>query len=817
MTSIDFNFNWRFALGDHDSAYLPDFDDSSWRRLRLPHDWSIEFPFDQENGDGATGYLPGGIGWYRKRFELRGDPDQQIFVLFDGVYNNCEIWCNGALVGENRYGYSPFWFDLTPYLNADISEQLLTVRVDRSRSVDSRWYTGSGIYRDVQLVTKAPLHIPIWGTRITTPVIKPDAAEVELEVTIQNASDGTAGGRLVTDFVSPDGEVVATAESRFELEAQHSTTLTQSVEISQPELWVLDSPRLYQARSRLFYAERPTDSIETRFGLRSFRFDPAEGFFFNGKNTQIKGVCLHHDAGLVGAAVPDGVWRRRLLALKAIGCNAVRISHNPSSASFLDLCDELGFLVQVEFFDEWENPKDKRLNKNDTHSDYLSRSYSEHFAEWAESDLKRTMLRDRNHPCVFQWSIGNEVEWTFPRYEEATGYFGADSNGNYFWTLPPYDPEQIRDRFAELPEEEIVLAETARRLAGWTREMDKTRPVVANCILPSASMVSGYADALDIVGYSYRQVIYDASHAAFPEKVIMGTENLGQWHEWQHVLERPFISGIFIWTGIHYMGECHDRWPQRGTPAGLLDFAGFTGGSGLMYKTLWRDDPQIFLTTQQLEQSPYRLNVEGEVIEKKLGAWKQALWVWHDVNFHWNYAPGEEIAVEVYSNCDEVELFLNGRSLGRLPQPEDRIYKWMVPFESGTLEARGGNAGREAAQTRFQTAGNPAAIELTCDRAALKGDGYDVAHAIAQLVDQDGIPVKHAEREILFSVAGAGRLLGVDNGSPHSVQPYQTNRLITSQGRALMIVQAGLETGEIVIHAKAAHMQSRPIEIKVRQ
>ncbi|GAB4563518.1 MAG: beta-galactosidase GalB [Anaerolineae bacterium] len=813
----DFNFGWRFLLGDPADAQRPEFDDGDWRELRLPHDWSVEFPFDPVDGEGATGYLPGGIGWYRKRFTLRHDEDQLVFIVFDGVYNRSRVWCNGELLGENPYGYSPFWFDLTPHLRPSEEEQVIAVRVDHSRYVDSRWYTGSGIYRDVKLVTKSRLHIPIWGVRLTTPEVSAEEALVRLEIRLRNDFAQPKGGVLRTMILDAEGREVAEAEEVFTLEPGEEGLYVQTVSIPTPELWHPDHPYLYRAVT-LVQGDELYEVYETRFGVRTIAFDPERGFFLNGENMRIKGVCLHHDGGLVGAAVPIGVWRRRLAALKEAGCNAIRLAHNPSAEAFLDLCDEMGFLVQVEFFDEWDNPKDKRLNQHNRHKDWITESYSVHFSEWAESDLKRTMLRDRNHPCVFQWSIGNEIEWTYPRYSKASGYFDPGFEGSWFWSPPPYSFDEIRARFEALPEEEHVLARTAEKLVRWVREMDETRPVTANCVLPCVGYVSGYADLLDVVGYSYRRVMYDIGHASYPDKPIMGTENVGQWHEWKAVIERPFISGMFIWTGVDYLGESHDKWPQKSFPCGLLDLAGFPRPAYFLFKSLWQDEPVIHLRTQRLEKSPYRVDDQGAVIEREPGGWQRRLWVWHELNEHWNYEPGELVVVEVYSNCDEVELFLNGRSLGvqHLSEQEDRAFKWAVPFAEGILEARGRHADGRTVSGHLRTASEPAEIALEVDQTSLKADGYDVAHVVAQLVDASGVPVRHMEREIVFKVDGPCRVLGVDNGAHDNVQPFQSDRLTTSQGRALLIVQSLTSPGAVTIAAVSGPIGSSPVEIDVR-
>ncbi len=810
LNTQNFNSGWLFNLADDPTFSSTYYNDDDWRQLHLPHDWSVEFSFDAENGDGATAYLLGGIAWYRKHFTIQRSPDQQVYILFDGVYNNCEVWCNGQPIGRNPYGYSPFWFDLTPYLDPKSDEQVLAVRVDHSRYIDSRWYTGSGIYRNVKLITKSKLHIPIWGTFLTTPVISETHAQADLQITIRNDFDVAQTGVIETKIFAGDGQYVTTVKTEFAIVTNQAHDVTQHIDIDSPTLWHPDNPALYRAVTSIYVGDVCHETYETPFGIRSIRFDSREGFFLNDENTLIKGVCLHHDAGLVGAAVPDRVWRRRLLTLKAMGCNAIRTAHNPSSEAFLDLCDELGFLVQVEFFDEWDNPKDKRLNKNDQHDDYLSRSYTEHFEECAEDDLKRTMLRDRNHPCVFQWSIGNEIEWTYPRYENATGYFGMDSNGNYFWTVPPYSADKIKAIFEDSPPDKYVLAETAHKLANWTRELDTTRPVVSNCILPSASHVTGYADALDIVGYSYRQVIYDLGHDLYPDKVIMGTENLGQWHEWKHVIERPFISGIFVWTGIHYLGEAHGRWPQKALACGMIDLAGFPEASYHMFKSLWTDTSHIHIATQVVGKSPYHLNDEGLVVEDIEGQWQYRLWEWHEVNEHWNYQDGELVTIEVYTNCETVELFLNNESLGMqyLNKQDDHVLKWIVPFASGQIEARGTTHEGQLTTTQLQTAGEPTTVHLDVDQTILYADGYDVAHVVAQLLDDNGNPVRHVERELVFSVDGVCKVLGVDNGSIRSVQDYQSNRVVTAQGRALLIVQAMQEAGSISIRADSVSLAS---------
>ncbi|MBU2946214.1 glycoside hydrolase family 2 TIM barrel-domain containing protein [Zobellia uliginosa] len=809
----DFNFDWQFKLMDTTGKT------AEWKNVRLPHDWSVEASFDSINGEGATGYLPGGTGLYKKTFPLQLKPDEKAYVLFDGVYNNSEVILNGEKVGFHPYGYSPFYFDISSYLKSEKDSNLIEIKVDRTRYADSRWYTGSGIYRDIKLLVKNKLHIPIWGVFVTTPKIDDNRAEVSVSVEIENDFPKDKKVDVRTEIYNADGKKVSDKTINLAIAGNKNSKEQLSLTIEKPNLWKVDNPYLYKAFTSVVEDGKIIDQEETIFGVRSIRFDANEGFFLNGENMKIKGVCLHHDGGLVGAAVPDDVWRRRLTKLKVAGCNAIRMSHNPGSEAFLNLCDEMGFLVQDEFFDEWDNPKDKRKNMNEQSVDYVTRGYTEHFQEWAEKDLKNTILAHRNHPSIIQWSIGNEIEWTYPRNADATGFFNNMGwQGNYFFSEPPFTPEQIKEELKTLPKEKYDIGKTAQKLAKWTKELDTTRYVTANCILPSASHLSGYTDALDVVGYSYRRVIYDYGHKNYPNKVIMGTENLPQWHEWKAVMERPFISGLFLWTGIDYMGESNGGWPKKGTNSGLLNSAGFEKTSYHMMKTLWNDSPHLYITTQSLDKSIFKLNSLGEPVEKKKDAWKEALWFWHDTNEYWNYDANEPTVVEVYSNCDEVELFLNDTSLGRkkLDDFADRIYKWSVSFAAGELRAEGYIDGKKVdAAAQIKTAKDPHAVQLSVDKTELRANAYDAAHIIAQIVDIDGTPVKHLNSEITFTIDGDVQLLGVDNGSERNVQDFQSNKIVTDQGRALLILQSNLKADIVTISATSEGLKTGEVILRV--
>ncbi|WP_435315164.1 glycoside hydrolase family 2 TIM barrel-domain containing protein [Cellulophaga fucicola] len=808
----DFNFDWNFKLEDSVSGIT----DTEWQKIRLPHDWSIANKLDSIKGEGATGYLLGGIGYYKKDFVTNLNNNQVAYILFDGVYNNATISLNEKELGFHPYGYSPFYYDITAALNENGNKNTINVKVDRTRYADSRWYTGSGIYRNVKFITKNKLHIPIWGSFITTPTITNELATVSIQTTINNKYNTTKTAELTTTIYDKDDIVINTDTKKITIAKNASQKDLTTINVNNPKLWDIDNPTLYTAITTIVQDDVIIDTHKTKFGIRSIKFDADTGFYLNGKNRKIKGVCLHHDAGIVGSAVPKGVWKRRLQTLKDMGCNAIRISHNPASNEFLDLCDEMGFLVQDEFFDEWDNPKDKRKNMNEKSVDYITRGYTEHFQEWAEKDLKNTVLSHRNHPSIFQWSIGNEIEWTYPRNAESTGFFNnMDWSGNYFWSLPPNNISAIKEKLSTLPKGKYDIGKTAKKLTKWTKELDTTRYVIANSILPSSSYESGYADALDIIGFSYRRVIYDYGHKNYPKLPIMGTESLGQWHEWKAVIERPFISGTFLWTGIDYMGESNKGWPKKGTASGLLDLAGFKKPSYHMFNALWNNDPNIYITSQTLDKSIYKLDANRNPIEKKEGSWEKKLWVWHNVNEHWNYNDNDATVVEVYSNCEEVELFLNNKSLGtkKLSSFKDHIYKWVVPFKKGTLKAIGLKDDKKI-ETVITTTTKPVAIKLTTDKQKLTADGYAVAHIIAQIVDKDGNPVQTENQIINFNITGDTKLLGVDNGSITSTQNFNSNKVKTSKGRALLIIQSlQNKTTPIKINANSASLKSNQIEI----
>ena len=815
---VDFNFDWKFTLVDSTSlpTELP-LNDSQWRDIRLPHDWSVEASFD-ESLEGATGYLPGGVGIYQKHFKTEIDPSKQnVYVLFDGVYNNATFWLNGHELGENPYGYSPVYWDLTDKLKTDGSDNVLTVHVDHSRYVDSRWYTGSGIYRNVKLVTVDKLHIPIWGTFVTTPEVSDGQAKVNVQIEVNNTGKKRSSFHLETRIIDNTGLAVAHDSEKVRLSGNSEKTLAHTMTVKAPKLWDTENPNLYTAITTIKQDDKIVDQYETRFGIRDIKFEAKKGFMLNGKPTFMKGVSLHHDGGLVGAAVPKGVWKRRLLTLKAGGVNAVRVAHNPYSQEFLDLCDEIGLLVQNEFFDEFDYPKDKRLNKNDRHSDYISRGYTEHFQKWAKSDLTRTMLRDRNHPSVVQWSIGNEIEWTYLNYRYVTGYWDPEKpeedNNNFWGGAPKFTPEELKERYDASEKGEYKLHETAKKLADWTRELDTTRPVTTNLIIPQTSLVTGYADAVDILGFSYRNVTIPWAQTHFPDKIITINENPGTWDDWKQVLEHPGVFSIFMWTGIDYMGEYHNKWPEKSGWGDMLNLAGFKVQGWNYYKSIWVNEPHLSIGTLPLATS-------GFVQDEFSGLAKpenQGNYRWRNSNMHWNYQKGEKVLVEVASNHATVELLLNGRSLGYRSMSEtgNRIMRWVVPFEAGTLTAKAGFKGQEQ-EVVLATTTKPTGFTLTTDKTELTADAYDVAHLIVQLHDKAGRAIKTENMHVTFDIDGPAKLLGVDNGASANVQDFQSNELTTDQGRALAIIQSTKAKGQVTITAKAKGFEPQQLVLEMK-
>lgn len=816
---IDFNLEWKFYLGELSGAEHPDFDDSAWRVVNLPHDWSIEEGYYREGTAASTGFVKGGMGWYRKTFSLsEADRDRVIRVDFDGVYNKSTVWINGNKLGFRPYGYSSFSYELTPYLYFDGRPNVLAVQVDHRTYADSRWYTGSGIYRKVRLVKTNPLHVAHWGVQVITPEVSAEKAALQVKVRLENNEKALPGNvALIFRVIDADDREIL-SESK---EMNGRLVNSYRFEMTNPRLWDVDDPHLYTLQVKVLRDGSEIDRYEQRFGIRSFKFDPNTGFWLNGRRMKIKGVNMHHDAGAVGAAVTKALWEFRIDKLKSIGVNAIRMAHNPHAVELMEVCDEKGMLVMAEAFDEWSVPKGKSLEflGDNKAPKEAARAYPEYFNTWAERDLKDLVRRDFNHPSVILWSIGNEIEWTFPHYVQT--YARVNGKGKkYYKHTPIYDSIQVRKAFDEITGGHDLLAETAMKLSHWVKEIDTTRPVTAGSVHPSIGLASGYGDALDVYGFNYRAIEYDAAHRQYPYKCIIGSENWGAYSEWKNCVERDFVSGIFAWTGFAYLGEA-GPWPKKGLEISFFDFAGFKTPRGHFFECLWKEEPKIYMVTTPQSESEFSYTEKDgwkfDMHYYKPPFWPELrLWEWYKVYPKWQYAAGEPIVVQTYTNCEEAELFLNGRSLGKQLRSnfaDDNIVKWLVPYEPGSLKVVGYNNGKVVCEYLLATAGKPASVVLSTSKEKLQADGYDVAVVSAQLLDEQGNRVTNQEVELNFEVSGAGKNIGVDNGSEYNVSNPKSNKVETHWGRAVVHVQSARNAGEIVVRVSGSGIVSNEIRL----
>ncbi|MBE2216332.1 MAG: glycoside hydrolase family 2 protein [Opitutaceae bacterium] len=754
---------WAFALQDDARAARPDYDDRAWTRVDLPHDWSVRARMDPALAS-CTGYLPGGIGWYRKKVSIPARAGgERVFLYFEGVYNRSDVYVNGHRLGHRPNGYVSFYYDITAQVRFD-GENTIAVRVDHSRSADSRWYTGSGIYRDVHLVRSGLVHLAPWGVFARPANVSVRRAELLVDTEVCNEADGDVAATVRHELLDAAGAVVATAASGLEVGAGATSRVSSTLAVVDPRLWSVDDPRLYTLRTVVQHDGREVDQTLTRTGFRTFTFDPDRGFLLNGVGMKMKGVCLHHDAGVLGAAVPREIWRHRLRALKDLGCNAVRTSHNPQAPDVYDLCDELGLLVLNEAFDEWEFPKRKWLRGWNVGEPGYEGSF-DFFEAWSARDLADMVRRDRNHPSVFAWSIGNEVDYPNDPYSHPVLDGSAISQPMY-GGFKPDQPDARR------------LGAIARRLADEVRRHDPSRPVTAALAGVIMSNETAYPDALDIVGYNYTEDRYATDHARYPARVIYGSENRHGFADWQAVTENAHIFGQFLWTGIDYLGEA-GPWPSRGAGSGLLDLTGAVKPRGRFREALWSDRPVVHLGTH-----PARGDERRSI----------------DVPPVWNYAAGTRVRVLGYTNAASVRLVLNGSAIGeaRVRDRTTGVIAWELPFEPGRLEAIGlDDQGREMCRARLETAGVPAAMVVTADTPTLALP-RGVATISIQVVDRRGVPVLDIAPEIACVVEGAGRLLGLESGNLRDTSDGADAVQAAHRGRLVAYVQAGGTAGRVL-------------------
>lgn len=780
--TVLFTKNWQFVLGDTLNAQDPKISDALWKTIDLPHDWSIEGAFSKDHpSTPGGGALPGGTGWYRKTFSLpEADKNKLFFIDFDGVYRNSEVWINGHYLGKRPYGYISFRYELTPFLHFGKNNNTIAVRVDNSKQPNSRWYSGSGIYRNVWLVSVGNIFVDHWGTYVTTPIAHETEAKISVHTKVKNASARNEVVSVRTQIVDASGKEIASAKSTMKIEKQSVGETQQSMSIANPLLWSIEQPSLYKAVTVVECKGEKYDDYVTTFGVRYFNFDKDKGFFLNGKSVKINGVCNHHDLGCLGAAVNLRALERQLEILKGMGVNGIRTSHNPPAPELLDLCDRMGFIVMDEAFDMWKKKK--------TEFDY-----SLDWDEWHQRDLEDMVVRDRNHPSIFIWSIGNEVMEQWDK---------KDSSG-------------------------ILIA---RELASIVKKLDPNRPITAACNDPVSDNPVIKSNAIDLIGYNYSHDKFSEFPKIFPGKSFIGTETVSgfgsrghydmpsdsirrwpkrwdlpleggnpdntcssydncsapwgstQEETWKVMKRYNFLSGQYIWTGFDYIGEPTPySWPSRSSYFGIVDLAGFPKDAYYMYQSEWTDKPMLHLFP------------------------------------HWNWKQGDTVDVWVYTNCEGVELFLNGESKGIKKKVGDGLHvMWRVAYMPGTLKAIGRAIGKAIVIREIKTAGIPAKIVLEPDRSVITADGKDLSFVTVKVLDKDGVVVPQADNLIHFTISDEGKIAGVDNGLQTSLEPFKANFRRTFNGLCLVIVQSKEKAGQITLEATSDGLKESTIVIETK-
>lgn len=730
---------WKFTLDPElPTAYYKGLDDSYWETIEVPHDWSVHYPFNKSYASGS-GYLKGGTGWYRCHFNLDACAvGKTVKVNFGGVYQNARVWINSNYLGKRPYGYSSFSYDISEFICE--GENVIAVTCEHENLADSRWFTGNGVYRDVTLtITNTDYVADVF---ISTDKVVDGTAYMNIETT-------TVGSGTVSYEVCYAGETVK------------SDYVDGQIVIPEAKLWSCESPNLYTLKTILTVDGEVSDVKETTFGARTFSFDANTGFELNGVSMKLKGVCVHHDAGVLGSAVPKEVWRERFTTFLECGCNSIRYAHNPPDTHLLDLCDEMGLLVMDEAFDEWEGCKNKWWQG---HNVYPPKhyGYSEYFPDWHEKDLTDLIIRDRNHPSIILWSIGNEID--YPNDPYVHPYFN-EMLGNNDKNKPA--AERVYD--ANKPNAER-LAKIATNLVSIVKKVDTTRPVTSALAFPELSNRTGYAQALDVVGYNYKEQFYHEDHAKYPNHVLYGSENGGMPERWLDVKNNDFISGQYLWTGIDFLGECHG-WPHRASQAGLLTMAGDKKAKFYQRKMLWVDEPSAKIATT-ITPEDYR----GE-------------------DLHWNYTDGEKVFVSILTNCDTAQLIVNGKVLEEKVLTEADLWRatWEVPFEAGTLEAIC-TKGDVVVTDTVVTGGTATTINI--DNITKEGD--EICQLDLHITDENGNKITHAggDIDIEYAVTGA-KFLGVESGNNSDITAYTNTHRKTFLGNSIVYVKKTAETATL--------------------
>ena len=786
-----FDYNWYFHQGKAEGAQKVDFDHDSWKKVNLPHDWSIEGEYSQDHPVGRRGgFLPMGIGWYRKTFEWNPAWEgKKVKVLFDGIYMNSEVWINGYYLGKRSNGYVSFQYDLTPYL--DQGTNVIAVRVDNSKVPSGRWYTGSGIYRHVWLQIHNPIHIPQWGVFVKTPEVSRERATIDIQTDVLNDRDTSGMITVESQILSPSGKILRQLRSAQVVDS--SARFEHSAIIEDPELWSPENPEVYKVITVVMRFGEIVDFHNTTFGIRKLEFDADYGFRLNGEKTFIKGVSNHQDGGgAVGVAVPEDTWQRKLKLLKEMGCNAVRTAHHPFPPEFYTMCDTMGLLVLADAMDGWRYPKAKH-------------DYGHYFEEWWKKDMTNFVKRTRNHPSVFMYCLGNEVRGYESQKQKMQDRRNIDSLFQRLDGTRPttqagiHDPayldvqgfngngeergvlEKFHQNYPEMP---VIGTEMTHTLQ--TRGVYRTQTWYRRRDDPAPWEVGRSWEAFEPKVYKTPDLTPEEVFTEFSDRYASSYDNhyvrISVRDEWQRVKNLDYLMGDFRWTGFDYLGESFG-WPARTDNFGIIDLAMFPKDHYYLYKSLWTEAPMVHILP------------------------------------HWTHPgkKGKVIPVLAYTNADAAELFLNGESLGRKPMTEDLQIVWKVPYKPGTLKVEAYRDGEEVATQTVETAGDAEQINLQSDREVMEANRRDVAHIEARILDDKGTLVPHAGDTIHFDIEGPARLLGVENGDILDLSPHDVSYRKAFNGKCLLMIQSTDQTGVVSIKASADGLKSSTVDIEMQQ
>ncbi|MBV9963534.1 MAG: DUF4982 domain-containing protein [Parafilimonas sp.] len=765
-----FDDAWKFYRGDTTNAEQINFDDNNWRQVDLPHDFSIEdlpgtnSPFNPDVVNGVSiGFTTGGIGWYRKTFALSSTQEnKKVIIQFDGVYMNADVWLNGEHLGNHPYGYTSFYYNIGDKIKWN-DKNIIAVQV-KNVGATSRWYAGSGINRHVWMEFFDPIHIAQWGTSITTPQVNALSATINIKTKLLNETNTSSTITVINKILNAKNVEVARTTSKQNIAANSDYDFNNDAIVKSPALWSVENPNLYKLVSEVYVDEKLSDRTETKFGIRKLSFSALTGFMLNDKPMKLKGACFHIDNGPLGARSFDRAEIRRVSLLKASGYNAIRCSHNPPAPGFLNACDSLGMLVIDEAFDMWTEAK----NMEDYHL---------YFKNWWQKDLQSMLLRDKNHPSIIMWSIGNEIK-------------GMNK------------PE---------------IADTAKLLADYVRSIDSTRPVTA-AVNDVNNQKDAFFSALDVCGYNYAVDKYESDHERKPQRIMFATESypLTQFDYWIGVIDHAWVIGDFVWTGWDYIGEASIGWrgyeqeksfyPWNLAFCGDIDICGWKRPQSFYRDALWKKN-QLSIFVKPLQPS-------FPVNEKKQ-TW--SIWNWDDVVEDWNWKGKEDsvFEVNVYSSCDQVELFLNGKSLGK--KSTNRLTKFMavynVPYKTGELKAIGYSNGKQVNTAVLKTADESTQIKLSADRNSINADNEDLSYVTVELLDANGVRNPKAENLINFTIEGEGTIAGVGNANPISLESYQQPMRKAWQGRCMVVIKSTHKAGKIILKASSDGLQTSTIEL----